>query len=42
MDKGVSYEIDISKIDTILKYLQIIFDEKYFEKTILKYYNETK
>lgn len=42
VDKGIAYEIDISKIEPILKYLQIIFDEKYFKKTILKYYNEPK
>jgi len=39
LDKGISYNIDISDIKPIIKELDLKFDDYYLEKTIRKYYN---
>ena len=39
LDKGASYNIDISDIKPIIKELDLKFDDNYLEKAIRKYYN---
>lgn len=42
LDKGASYDIDISDIKPIISELHLKFDENYLEKAICKYYNNYK